>query len=417
MGTVSEAHHLTFDDFDVLNRWTPGAVDGEAGPRLFAAARRILHAHGTAADMAGTGVLLLVSTLWLARSPFWSAASALVQCGLVLPLVWRRQRPTAVFVVLSLVAALQWWLGYRLVGDGALLVALYSLAVYESRRRALLATGVLELGAIMAATRWAPAGSVPRSFLFLTATVVAALCAGLTVRSGSQYMAWLAERAERLELERDQQKAIGAALERTRIAREIHDIVAHSLSVVITLADAAATVNPSDPERAGEAIRHVSEVGRRALNDVRSVVNVLRTDERGVRLGPQPDMNQLDDLFNLVRTTGLAVDVAVEGDRFVLGAATELTIYRILQEALTNTIKHARATRAHVSLLYRYPLVELRVTDDGTGSADGLGCGHGIEGMAERANLHGGVLEAGPERRGGWVVSAVLRPETVSART
>ena len=119
------------------------------------------------------------------------------------------------FLLVSAVALTQWALGYRLIGDAALLVALYTVAVHRARRRALVAAGILEVGAAMAATRFVPAGTVPRSFLFLTATVASALFVGFTVRSGSEYMAWLAERAERLEIERDQQKAIGAANSRT----------------------------------------------------------------------------------------------------------------------------------------------------------------------------------------------------------
>ena len=149
---------------------------------------------------------------------------------------------------------IQLLLRIQLIGDVALLVALYTVAVHESRARAAWATAVLELGAVLAAIRWQPAGTVPRSLLFLSATVVAALFAGLTVASGSRYLAWLAERAERLELERDQQATIAATAERTRIAREMHDIVSHSLSVVITLADAASVVSTtrSRPCRRGD---------------------------------------------------------------------------------------------------------------------------------------------------------------------
>jgi signal transduction histidine kinase len=257
--------------------------------------------------------------------------------------------------------------------------------------------------------------------VFLSATAVAALFAGLTVRSGSEYMGWLAERAERLEIERDQQKAIGAAVERTRIAREVHDIVAHSLSVVVTLADAAAVVNATDGARATEAMRRVSDVGRQALGDMRTVINVLRTGERGdahdAEFGPQPDIAQLRRLFERVEATGLAVEVVVEGDAFVLGPSSELSVYRIIQEALTNTIKHASATRATVVLRYRRPLLELTVTDNGAGALSPRRGGHGIEGMSERAGLHGGTLVAGPVAGGGWSVSTTLRSEsaTVSA--
>jgi signal transduction histidine kinase len=384
---------------------------------LFGALRRVVHAHPLQTDALLAAVLLALSTLWLVTSAFSGPRTAILQAALIVPLVWRRSSPTVVFVVIAALGLAQWVIGYRLIGDGALLVALYTVAVHESRIRTLVATGVLETGAFLAATRWVPAGTVPRSIVFLSATVGAALFAGLTVRSGSEYMASLAERAARLEVERDQQAAIGAALERARIAREMHDIVAHSLSVVITLADAASVVSPSDPTQAAEAMRHVSDVGRQALRDMRTMIGVLRTEDLDVELGPQPDIGQLDSLFDRVRTTGLVVEMEVVGEPFALGAATELTVYRILQEALTNTIKHASATEVRVVLHYMDSLVELTVIDNGSGTAlPGLG-GHGIEGMRERANLHGGTVRAGPAPGSGWVVSASLRPDTTAVRT
>jgi signal transduction histidine kinase len=223
----------------------------------------------------------------------------------------------------------------------------------------------------------------------------------------------LAEKTERLEVERDQQKAIGAAVERARIAREIHDIVAHSLSVVITLADAASVVNQTDPVQATAAMRQASDVGREALRDMRSVMNVLRSDDEPSALVPQPDISQLGELFERVRATGLAVDVAVVGETFTLGAATELTVYRVLQEALTNTIKHAAATRAQVLLHYKYPVIDLSVTDNGQGGRS-VGHGHGIDGMGERAGLHGGTMVAGPASGGGWSVDVTLRPDVTT---
>jgi len=392
----------------------PGPVQPppQADEGLFGAVRRIVHKHPLPADALAAGALLALSTLWLVRSSSSGVQIALVQAALIVPLVWRRSSPTAVFLAVSLVALAQWALGYRLIGDASLLVALYTVAVHESRVRTMMAAGVLEVGAVMAATRWEPAGTAPRSFLFLTATVVAALFAGLTVRSGSEYLAWLAERAARLEVERDQQAAIGAALERTRIARELHDIVAHSLSVVITLADAASTVSASDPAQAAQTMHQVSEIGRQALGDMRTMIGVLRTEDADTELGPQPDIAQLHDLVERVRATGLDVTMEVTGEAFPLGAATELTVYRIIQEALTNTIKHASATEVHVSVHYARPAVELTVTDNGSGVASTGGGGHGIEGMGERASLHGGSLEAGPAPEQGWIVSAILRPDT-----
>ncbi len=221
------------------------APDADRG--VFSGVRRIVHTHSLQTDALLAGAVLAVSTLWLVTSAFSGPRIAVLQAALILPLVWRRRSPSLVFCLMAALALVQWSFDYRMLGDAALLIALYTVAVHESRVRTMVATALLEVGALMAATRWHPAGTAPRSFVFLTATVVAALFAGLTVRSGSEYMAWLAEKAARLELERDQQAAIGAARERARIAREMHDIVAHSLSVMVTLADAATLVSESDP--------------------------------------------------------------------------------------------------------------------------------------------------------------------------
>jgi signal transduction histidine kinase len=243
---------------------------------------------------------------------------------------------------------------------------------------------------------------------------VAALFAGLAAASGSRYLTWMDERARRLELERDQQATIAAAAERTRIARELHDIVSHSLSVVITLADAAAVVSRSDPGQ--EAMTEVAEAGRQALSDMRAMLGVLRTDEPPADLAPQPGIGQLPGLLERVRATGLEVDLGIEGTPFPLGAAAGLTAYRIAQEALTNTIRHAHARHAWVTIRYDAACVELRVADDGspvTGAVPGHG--HGIEGMRERAALHGGTVSAGPGPGGGWVVTATLLPRGAGA--
>ena len=266
----------------------------------------------------------------------------------------------------------------------------------------------------MAAVRWTPAGTLPRSLLFLTATVVAALFAGRTVASGSRYLAWMDERARRLEIERDQQAVIAAAAERTRIARELHDIVSHSLSVVITLADAAAVVGRADPDRGVEAMAEVSEVGRqRPVGHAGDVRGAADREPARAGLEPQPGVAGLGALAERIRATGLAVDLDIEGTPFPLGAAAELTVYRIVQEALTNTIRHAARHRASVTIGYDAPLVQVRVgrRRDCRPAAGGRDHrGHGIDGMRERAALHGGTLLAGPAPGGGWAVSATLRP-------
>ena len=392
---------------------------------LFGQGRRIAHAHPLAIDALVAAVLLPVCTVWLAQSDFASLRAGLVQAALIAVIAVRRVWPTGVFLAASAIGFAQWLLGFPLLGDVALLIALYTVAAHQSRTRALLAAGVLEVGAVMAAVRWEPAGTLPRSLLFLTATVVAALFAGLTAASGSRYLAWMDERARRLEIERDQQAAIAAAAERTRIARELHDIVSHSLSVVITLADAAALVSRADPGQGAEAMAEVSEVGRHALSDMRAMLGVLRTDEaadpktarpRRAPQPPQPGVGQLGALMERIRATGLDVSLSVDGIPFPVGAAAELTAFRIVQEALTNTLRHAGARHAWVTISYDEPEVRIRVSDDGIAAmAAGASGGHGIDGMRERAALHHGALHAGPADGGGWLVEATLRPRANGA--
>jgi signal transduction histidine kinase len=396
--------------------WPGEQLPDEISRGLFGRGLRLLRTHPLATDLMLAALLLASCSVWLAWSGLSGSNPAIIQTALIVVLVARRQYPFTVFIVSSGIALAQWLLGFPLLGDAVLLIALYTVAAHESRIRALLAAGVLEAGAAMAAFKWQPAGTAPRSLLFLSAMVVAALFAGLAAGSGSRYLAWMDERARGLEVERDQQAVIAAAAERTRIARDLHDIVSHSLSVVITLADAAAVVGRADPARGTEAMTEASEVARQALTDLRAMLGVLRTDEPAAGLTPQPGLGDLGALVERIRATGLLVDLAVEGTPFPLGAAAELTMYRIVQEALTNTLRHAVAGRAVVTITYHRPQVRIRVTDDGSARpADALRAGgghrgHGIDGMRERAALHGGTLRAGPnpDAPQGWLVEATL---------
>jgi signal transduction histidine kinase len=383
---------------------------------LFGQGRRLAHAHPLAIDALIAALILAAGMVWLVQVHL-GAQAVLVQAALAAVIAVRRIWPAAVFLAASALGLAQWLLGFPLLGDVALLVALYTVAAHESRVRALLAAVVPEVGAVLAAARWEPAGTFPRSLAFLTATVVASLFAGMTAASGSRYLAWMDERARRLEIERDQQATIAAAAERTRIARELHDIVSHSLSVVITLADAAALVSRADPGQGAEAMAEVSEVGRHALSDMRAMLGVLRTDEPDPKAAqapqaPQPGVGQLGTLVERVRGTGLDVNLSVEGAAFPLGAAAELTAFRIVQEALTNTLRHAEARRSWVTISYDEPVVQIRVADDGIQARNSGQQGHGIAGMRERAALHHGALYAGPADGGGWLVEATLRPKS-----
>jgi len=382
---------------------------------LFGLGRRLTRTHPLAGDALLVAVLLGLCSAWLSWSSWAGYRAAIVQTALIAVLIFRRRHPSAVFLAASAIAFAQWLLGFPLLGDVALLVALYTVAAHESRIRALLATGLLGAGSVMAAAKWQLAGTVPRSLLFLFAMVVAALFAGLTAASGSRYLAWMDERARRLETERDQQAVIAAAAERTRIARELHDIVSHSLSVVITLADAASVVGRSDPAGGVEAMTEASEVARCALTDMRAMLGVLRTEEPSAGLTPQPGIDDLGALVERIRATGLPVDLSVEGTPFPLGAAAELTAYRVVQEALTNTLRHAKARHATVTIAYDQPQLRVRIADDGTARTPDAWRGHGIEGMRERAALHGGTLRAGPDpdAPAGWLVQATLIEATL----
>lgn len=341
-------------------------------------------------------------------------AAALVQAALWLPLIARRRAPEAVFAVLALVGLAQWLLGLRLLGDLALLVALYTVAAHRRREAALAAAAVLEVGVLMATARWAPGGGgILGSLLFLSGLVAAALFLGITLRTRRDYLASLLDRAQRLERERDAQTRLATAAERTRIAREMHDILAHSLAVMITLADAAALTNRSRPEEAETAMRQASATGRAALAETRRLLGVLRTDNDAADPAsarePQPGLARLDELLEGVRATGLVAELTVSGRPFALPPSAGTAVYRIVQEALTNAVKHARGAQSvRVRLRYDAPDVLVEVRDDGQGGPPSTG-GHGLTGMRERAALFGGTVSAGPVQGGGWAVATRLR--------
>jgi signal transduction histidine kinase len=390
--------------------------------RLTAAAR----AHPLITDAALTFVLIAVSTPHLFVEGQPGVGRMVLQIALLVPLVWRRRYPVGVFVALSLVAFVQFLANERLLADVSLLVALCTLSVHRPRRIALAAAGILEAGVIMATVRWSLTVSWDRSLIFLSGLVAAAFLLGVNVRTRRAHLATLVERAERLEHERDQQARMAAAAERTRIAREMHDVLAHSLAVMVSLADGAAAKLTSEPERAANALVHVSDLGRQSLRDTRRLLGILRADDgagttarpgTGAEVSPQPDVGQLDDLVARVRATGLDASLEITGNRFDIPPGAGLTVYRIVQEALTNSVKHAAgAHRVQVRLRYDAPELGIEVDDDGLAPWPPPGGtpapvpvpGHGLAGMRERASVHQGSVAAGPRRDGGWRVEARL---------
>jgi signal transduction histidine kinase len=333
---------------------------------------------------------------------------------MVAPLLVRRIWPVPVFgwVVAAAIAAVLW--DRHLVDGLALLIALYTVAALRPRRDALACAGLLELAVVVGLLLFA-GSDWWFDAIFLSGMIAAALGLGLYSATRRAYLAELHDRAERLERERDQQGALAAAAERARIAREMHDIVAHHLTVMVTLSDAAIAVSASSPERAADVMRRVSATGRRALADTRRLLGVLRQrpgQDPGEAFQPVPDLAQLDTLIEQVRSAGLDTTLEISGEAPEVPAGVQLTVYRLVQEALTNTLKHGGTdARALVRLHYLPGELRVDIDDDGAGAAAPApaSAGRGLAGMRERVHAYGGDVQAGPRQPGGWKVSARLQ--------
>jgi signal transduction histidine kinase len=350
----------------------------------------------------------------------------LVFClALCLPLLLCHRAPVGAYVVVALVALTQWFVSVPQLADGAVLVALYWVCLGSDMYAIVVALAATEVGAAMLALRWE--SQEFKYWVGVSGLTVAAAALGLVIRQRRQLLASLQERAARLERERDQQAELGAAAERARIAREMHDIVSHNLTVMIALADGARYALAGSPAEAAGAVQRISATGREALGEMRRLLGVLHGEpERGL-LEPQPTLERLDDLCARVRAAGVPVSVSLDGELRNLPPGVQLTVFRVAQEALTNTLKHAsRPTTAHVVLRCVDGEVELVVGN--TGGGDGAGThdgslpmrqrtsGRGVLGMRERANAYDGTLDCGPAPGGGWLVRLRLAADAASAQ-
>ncbi|WP_258369332.1 sensor histidine kinase [Georgenia satyanarayanai] len=349
-------------------------------------------------------------------------------------LYWRRSRPVRSAVVVYSAALLHFVSGAPLVGSDVLIfVALYSVTVYGPAWAGRLALVSAMFGSLLLAL-WVNGSSGPGlagggpvdfrisldslvSIIFIGG-LVSVVCLfvwamGLVRRSRLAHTETLAERARRLEIERDQQAQIATAAERSRIAREMHDVVAHSLSVVIAQADGGRYAATADPEAAVRALTTISETGRAALADMRKILGVLRapgTDGRPETTTPQPIDADLDTLVEQVRSSGLDVSLVRVGQARPLPPGLGLTVYRICQEALTNVLKHGGpSASATVMLQWSAQRLSIQVDDTGRGAAaTSDGAGHGLVGMHERVALFAGTLETGAKPGGGYRVRAEI---------
>ena len=331
----------------------------------------------------------------------------------VVPLLWRRSHPSVVLLLVAAAFAARVLLGFNpgIAGFG-LLVAMYSVAAYEWGVRRLVFLVVAGLGFIAGFVVFGVTGN-PRSFAITVPSLffVAAWLIGDYLRTRRAYVAQLEERAARFERERDQDRRLAADEERTRIARELHDVVAHDVSVIAIQAGAARAVQATRPEAAAQALGLIETTARETLIELNRLLGVLRANNGATAdRRPQPGISQLPGLVEGLRAAGLEVDARVEGEARPLSPAVDLSAYRILQEATTNVLKHARARRVDIRVRYAETMLALDVRDDGAGDGrdPAASSGHGLIGMRERVALFGGKLHAGRNRAGGFSVHARL---------
>ncbi len=365
--------------------------------------------HPLAVDAAVAFALFVVPVVPVGLGYGW--VSGLLGTAMCVALVFRRVQPVASFTAVAACGVVQWALAEPLtVANFLLLVSLYSVSAYGPRWASRVGLGVGMLGVVLAVTRYAATPVDPESFVItfvgLSATVIGAWALGDVRRVRQAYVAELLNRADQAERERDQRAQIAVAEERSRIAREMHDVVAHGLAVVVAQADGGRYAAEQDSEAAVKALDTIGDTGRGALADMRTLLGVLRTDAGSDDRTPQPGLALIPQLVESVRQTGMQVGLDIRGQPRGFGAGSSLTVYRAVQEALTNTLKHAGPqARAEVRLTYGQDGLTAEVNDDGRGAAAATdGDGHGLFGMRERIEAYGGEVSAGPASGGGWYV-------------
>jgi signal transduction histidine kinase len=343
------------------------------------------------------------------EGPLWLDVVLLV--AIMFPFFLRRRFPLGALVAIPVIVCFAAWLDGRLVPDspaiffaGAAVSFLFALR--PSPRQAL-AGLALVIGTNAVIEHFDPKGK-PGDIVFSSILFGIVWVVGFALGQKFEEVDKAKERALRAEREREERAVAAVAEERARIARELHDVVGHSVSVMTVQASGVRRLLKPDQEREREALLIVERTGREALAEMRRMVGVLRRPEEGPALAPQPTLDHLDRLVDQAREAGLPVELRVEGEAVELPAGVDLTAYRLVQEGLTNALKHAGATRAEVLVNYGAAEIEVTVTDNGKGVGNGDGGGHGLVGMRERVSVYGGELDAGPRPGGGYRLRAKL---------
>ena len=347
--------------------------------------------------------LMIVQVVSLDISSANTLAAVAGALALLVPLALRVRMPLTLMLVLAAVGTLGQWLPKRLLDVEAfgliMLLVVYNGAAHTPGRRAWAAAAMTTVfGLVVLFTD--PDGVGFGGIVFFTLLFGAPWLAGYVVQR---------RRVSEARMRRERDAAVAAIVdERARIARELHDVVAHAISVIVLQARGGRRLLDTEPDETRGALDTIEHTGKQALAEMRRLVGLLREGDEELALTPQPTLSQLDHLVEQVRAAGLPVDVSIEGDPVDLPPGVDLSAYRIVQEALTNALKHAGPARARVRLRYAADGLEVDVSDDGSGTRNGNGGGYGLDGIRERVSVVGGKLEAGPRTEGGFAVRARL---------
>lgn len=371
-----------------------------------------LRQHPVLVDSALAALLGLFSIGQLVHGPLVDIPAMLL---MIIPVAFRRRAPITAFGLAVVGGAIQVTAMQPIPSDIALLILLYTVAAYRPRRASIVALLVCLGGSAVAVLTWRPVGGVDLVWRLAFATFLfgglelMVWVLGDSMRYRRGYYAALEDRAARLEAERDAQAKVAAAAERARIARELHDVVAHHVSVMVVQADGAGYALRTDLDRAEAALQAIAGTGRQALAEMRRLLGVLRSADEQATLAPVPGLGELRELLEQARTAGLEVSYTLTGNPRELPEGAELAAYRVVQESLTNTRKHAGlAATAAVTLRYQPDGLIVEVTDDGLGASGADTGGLGLAGMRERIAMYGGTVTAGPLPGGGFGVTARL---------